>query len=88
MSSKVNVAFLYNKQAFDSVWRIGLMYKLFNLGFKGKLWCIVLVNDLHCNTYSAVVANQSLSSFFHVSQGVRQGGVLSGLLYLVFIDQC
>lgn len=61
------------------------MYKWHKLGVRGKIWKII--NDFHVNTKSAVVVNQTQSSFFPVQEGVRQGGVLSGLLYLVFIDQ-
>lgn len=85
MFGKVYVAFLDSKKAFDTVWRVGLMYKLFNLGVKGKAWKII--NDCHVNTQSAVVVNQAKSNFFNVTEGVRQGGVLSGFLYLTFIDQ-
>lgn len=85
MCSKVYVAFLDSRKAFDTVWRIALMYKLFQLGIKGKLW--VLINDCHIDTKSAVVVNQCTSNFFSVTEGVRQGGVLSGLLYLVYINE-
>ena len=84
MFSKVFIAFLDSKKAFDTVWRIGLMYKLNILGIKGKIWSII--NDCHVDTKSAVIVNQSQSHYFLVSEGVRQGGVLSGLLYLVFIN--
>ena len=58
MSSKVYVD---NKQAFDSVWQIGLMYKLFKLRIRDKIWCII--NDKHYETFSAVIANQSTWRF-------------------------
>ncbi|KAK3096521.1 hypothetical protein FSP39_000985 [Pinctada imbricata] len=60
------------------------MYKLHKLGVKGKIWSII--NDCHIDTRSAVVVNQTQSDWFPVLQGVRQGGVLSSFLYLVFID--
>ena len=55
------------------------MCKLHNLGISGALW--FLIND----TSFSVVANQTSSEWFPVSQGVRQGGVLSTFLYLVYI---
>lgn len=71
--------------AFDTVWRHGLLYKLHKLGVNGKCWSII--NDCHINTSSSVVVNQTQSRWFNVLQGVRQGGVLSSFLYLVFINE-
>ena len=60
------------------------MYKLHKLGISGKTWS--LIDDLHYDTVSAVVVNHTQSRWFRVDQGVRQGGVLSTFLYLVFIN--
>lgn len=60
------------------------MYKLYKIGVTGKLWSVI--NDCHIDTMSSVIVNQCQSEFFPVLQGVRQGGLLSGLLYLVFIN--
>ena len=60
------------------------MYKLYKHGVKDKLW--MMINDLHLNIRSAVVVNQHHSKYFPVLEGVRQGSDLSGLLYLVFIN--
>ena len=83
--SPVLAAFLDTQKAFDTVWRHGLMYKLHRLGISGRLWS--LVNDCHVNTMFSIVVNQVTSDWFPISQGVRQGGVLSAFLYLVFIDE-
>ena len=60
------------------------MYKLYDLGITGKLWSVI--NQCHQNTVSSIVVNQTQSEWFPVNQGVRQGGVLSTFLYLVYID--
>ena len=78
------VAFLDTRQAFDTVLRKGLMYKLHKLGITGKVWS--LIDDCYINTESCIIVNQTKSRWFMVNQGVRQGGVLSKFLYLVFID--
>lgn len=83
--SHVYVGFLDSSKAFDTVWRHGLLYKLHKLGVNGKCWSII--NDCHLNTSSSVVVNQTQSRWFNVLQGVRQGGVLSSFLYLVFINE-
>jgi hypothetical protein len=80
----VYVAFLDTQKAFDTVWRHGLMFKLRHLGLTGSLW--TLIDDCHSNTFCSVAVNQTNSDWFPVSQGVRQGGVLSTFLYLVFIN--
>lgn len=82
--SSVYTCFLDSRKAFDTVWRKGLLYKLNNIGIKGKLW--MLIDDCHINTKSAVIVNYQQSEWFPVEQGIRQGGVLSGFLYTVFID--
>lgn len=69
--SKVYVAFLDSRKAFDTVWRTALMCKLYKLGVKGKIWSII--DDCHTNTKNSVVVNQQKSVFFNVKQGVRQG---------------
>ncbi|KAK3089474.1 hypothetical protein FSP39_003903 [Pinctada imbricata] len=85
LGSNVYVSFLDTSQAFDTVWRHGLLVKLHGLGIQGKFWSII--NECHTDTNSAIIVNQKQSRWFPVLQGVRQGGVLSSLLYLVYIDE-
>ena len=84
MGNNTYIGLLDTSQAFDTVWRKGLMYKLHKLGITGKMW--TLIDDCHINTESCIVVNQTQSRWFGVYQGVRQGGVLSTFLYLVYID--
>ena len=77
--------YLNISKAFDTVWRHGLLLKLYNLGVTNKLWS--LINDCHNNTSSSIVVNQTQSRWFNGRQCVRQGGVLSSFLYLVFINE-
>lgn len=60
------------------------MCKLQQLGVKGSLW--TLIDDCHTDTFCSVAVNQKNSNWFPISQGVRQGGVLSTFLFLVFIN--
>ena len=54
-------------------------------GITGKIWLTF------CKYYqtmqSAVSWNQGLSNTFKISQGVWQGGVVSPLLYIIYIDE-
>ena len=67
LCSKVCVAFLDSRNAFDTVWRIGWMYKLHKLGEEGRMWNII--NDCHVNTQSAVVVNQWQSNIIYCLGG-------------------
>ena len=60
------------------------MVKLHKLGIKVKLWKII--DDCHCDTESTVFVNGSMSRWVGIKQCVRKGGVLSGFLYSVFIN--
>lgn len=82
--SSVYVAFLDSKKAYDTVWRKALMVKLYKLGLNGKIWKII--DDCHIGNESTVAVNGTMSQWFEIKQGVRQGGVLSGFLYCVFIN--
>ena len=77
-------AFLDAARAFDTVWHEGLMYKLYHLGVTGMTWYIIY--KLYSGMKSAVCWNNKITEWFPVEQGVRQGGILSPLLYLVYID--
>ena len=75
LGSNTYVGFLDTSKAFDTVWRKGLLYKLYKLGITGRAW--TLIDDCHIDTKSSIVVNQVQSRWFDVQQGVRQGGVLS-----------
>ena len=70
--------------AFDHVWQDGLFYKLFNVGINGRLWRVL--RSAYSNVRSCVSFNGILSRWFDVCQSVRQGGVLSAWLYVIFMN--
>ena len=82
--SKVYCCFLDSCKAFDTVWMDGLFYKLYNLGIQGKTWR--LLRNWHSTLTSRVIYDGIASSEFPLQQGVRQGGVLSPCLFMVFND--
>ena len=84
LKSRVYAAFLDTRKAFDTVWHDGLLCKLYHLGIRGCLWRTVW--QMYQGIVSAVLVNDTRSEWFPVKQGVRQGGVLSTLLYLIFIN--
>jgi hypothetical protein len=78
---KAFVAFLDVKKAFDTVWHEGLLYKLSLFGFPRYIW--IILHNWYRGPTSAVLWKSSTSRSFKISQGVRQGAVLSPFLYSI-----
>lgn len=89
-SSAVYLCFLDARQAFDRVWHHGLFYKLLslnsNLDQKINSNYLIAIREMYKNSKCRVLYKGKYSCEFTVSQGTRQGGKLSPLMYLVFID--
>ena len=83
-NSEVYSVLLDASKAFDKV-HYG---KLFNLLIERKLpyRVIKLLFDCYVNQNMCVSWNKSLSRPFNVKNGVKQGGVLSPILFTVYID--
>ena len=76
--------FLDVRKAFDTVWRDGLLEKLWGLGVKGKLWRAF--RAMYAKNKSAILVNGVPTRWFDVLQGTRQGATESPLLFKIFID--
>ena len=72
------------QQAYDRVWRKGLLLKMQNLGIQGKLynWIKAFLTDRLIQTK----INNSLSSKAILEEGLPQGSSLSCTLFLIFIN--
>jgi hypothetical protein len=87
MQSKPIIAFQATfidfSKAFDRVWHDGLLYKLNQVGIKGKAWhwCAFL-----SNRSIRVVNGGHYSNWFPISAGVPQGAVLSPLWFIIYIN--
>ncbi len=81
----IYVAFLDVKKAFDSVWHKGLFYKLFYFGIRGDIWYTLF--NWYNRLSSNILWNGFISRSFPISQGVRQGAVLSPLLYAIYTSE-
>ena len=75
--------FLDVQKAYDTVWRDGLWLSLWDIGVKGKMWCVV--QGMYEVSRSAVLSDGEKSSMFTVEQGVAQGCSLSPVVLSVFI---
>lgn len=80
----VYIAFLDAKKAFDSVWILGLMYKLFYLGIDAKLWRVIY--NMYTDFYCTVRIGGEYSEWFKIKQGVQQGAPLSMWLYQLYVN--
>ncbi len=83
--TKVFTGLLDTTTAFDTVWHKGLFVKLHRLGITGKTWRLIC--QMYSNMETAVMYQGKLSEWISVQRSVRQGGVLSPWLYMVYIDE-
>ena len=70
--------------AFDMIPRNSLFYKLGSLGLSRKI--ISLLQKLYENTTSEECDGNKLSDTFEVTQGVKQGCLLSPLLFSLYLN--
>ena len=71
-------------KAYDMLWRDGLWYHLHNIGIVGKMWRVI--KNLYNNTSASVIINGILTESFLIDKGVKQGDVLSPLLFNIYTD--
>jgi hypothetical protein len=77
------VVYIDFKQAFERVWREGLLHRLWEMGVTGKLWRVI--RDLLTNTWAFVRTNYGDGDRFPVGMGIIQGSVLAAILFNIFI---
>ena len=82
--STVYAAFLDTKNAFDTVWVDGLLYKLYRAGMHIKTWRLILKS--YTGFQCAVIANGHQGEWFTTERGVHQGAPFSMWLYMIFIN--
>ena len=80
---KLYACFVDFSKAFDRLPRDLLFEKLRALGIKGKF--LSVLQNLYENDKACIQVDGKISEEFHVSQGVRQGCVLSPLLFNIFM---
>ena len=81
---KVYVALLDVKKAFDTVWHGGLFHKIQEAGISGQ--ALNFIRQWYDNSTCSVLWNGQPSRTISISQGVKQGGVLSPLLYSLYVN--
>ena len=83
-SEKIYACFVDFKKAFDSVWHDGLLLKLLKINVGG---CFLnLLKSLYSNSTCSIKIGQNQTRPFSYARGVRQGCILSPLLFNLFIN--
>jgi len=77
-------AFIDVKKAYDTVWRNGLWLRLWEEGVRGKMWRVI--KDMYKVVQSSVLVGDEQTKVFDLHTGVRQGCVMSPVLFSFFIN--
>jgi len=84
LKKKTYAFFVDLRFAFDKLPRNSLFYKLSSLGLSRKI--IVIIMLLYNDSSSQVLYGNKLSEAFKVSQGVKQGCLLSPTLFALYLN--
>ena len=79
------VAFLDIEKAYDRVWKDAMFDSLWRNGLKGKIWRIMYY--LNSDLKASVKTKFGHTRVFRVTEGIRQGGPLSGIEFGAMMDQ-
>ena len=77
--------FIDFKKAFDRVWHEGLWHVMRSFGIEEGL--IQIIQALYNTASSAVLLNSDIGEFFKTTVGVRQGCLLSPVLFNLFLKK-
>ena len=76
--------FIDLNKAFDNVYLNGLWYKLYKLGINAKM--LRVIKDMYNKVKTCVRGCNSYSDFFDCAVGLKQGEVISPILFSLFIE--
>jgi ribonuclease HI len=80
----VLAAFIDLKQAYDRVWRVGLLYKMQKMGVSGRMY--EWLKGFFCNRTISTTFNGHRSKQRTLEEGLPQGSALSCTLFLIYIN--
>ena len=73
---------IYIEKAHDSVWREGLLYKLFNMGIVGRVWQWIF--SFLQDRKAACILQECIDPLFETDYGLPQGSWIAPLLFILF----
>ena len=82
--TKVYACFVDFRKAFDLVWHDGLLFKLLQYNVRGKFFS--LIKSLYANSTCSVRLGSKKTRSFQYARGVRQGCILSPLLFNLYLN--
>lgn len=77
-------AFIDMRRAFDSVYLNAAWLKLYGLGIEGK--CLRVIRDMYSQVKNCVKHCDSYSEFFDCAVGLKQGEILSPIIFALFLE--
>ena len=83
--TKIFACFIDFKKAFDSIWHIGLLYKLLQSGVGGKAYDII--KSMYTNNMCGIKIGHKQTDFISQERGVREGCCLSPALFNIYINE-
>lgn len=83
--TKLFVAFIDFKKAYDTVNRTVLWSVLIRCGVQGRM--LRMVRALYSTVQACVLSNSGQTDFFHCLQGLKQGCVASPILFSLLINE-
>lgn len=83
-NKRLYCAFVDMRKCFDSIYRNGLWMKLYNMGINGKL--LRIIRSMYTSVKSCVKRCYTFSEFFDISVGLRQGEIISPILFSLFVE--
>ena len=84
LNKDLYMAFIDYAKAFDTIWRAGLWIKLLDMGISGKF--LNIIKKMYEKSKSCVFVNNIKSDSFSSEMGVKQGEILSPLLFALYIN--
>ena len=84
MQKPLYMAFIDYQKAFDTIWRAGLWHKLLKQGISGKF--LNVIKNMYDKSKAQVFLYGEKSNSFPAETGVKQGEILSPLLFALYIN--
>lgn len=81
---KIYACFIDFKKAFDTIWHLGLLYKLKTINVGNNFYNII--KCMYTNNEVCVKFHDEITDFFTSTVGVKQGDNLSSTLFNIYIN--